>query len=257
MAGHSKWSKVKRLKGTLDVKRGKLFSKLSKEIMIAAKLGGENFLLSPRLKSAVQAARSQSMPNENIERAIKRGKRVTASSTTVTAMEPILYEGYGAGGVALIVEVVTDNKCRTAANLRSIFSKKCGVLCGPGSVSYLFHRKGQIFVSKNTLQEEWLLEVALNAGAEDLVTDDDEAFAIILTPPEQFYSVAEFLKRFHVPIVSQQLTFLPRKTVHVNDLQTASNILQLCGALEDDNDVLYVHSNFNISEGLLAKIHPN
>jgi YebC/PmpR family DNA-binding regulatory protein len=252
MAGHSKWSKVKRLKGTLDAKRGKLFSKLSKEIMIAARLGGGNFLLNPRLRAAVQSARSQSMPNENIARAIKRGERAVS---TVTTVEQVLYEGYGAGGVALIVEAATENRNRTAAALRSFFSKKQGVLGGPGSVSHLFLRKGQIFVSKSALQEERLLEAALQAGAEDLVYYD-ESFAI-LTSPNQFHLVAESLRNFQIPIESQQLTFLPRRIVHISDLQTASYILQLCDVLENHDDVLHVHSNFNISEGLLAKIYPN
>ncbi|ALJ56860.1 putative transcriptional regulatory protein [Candidatus Xiphinematobacter sp. Idaho Grape] len=253
MAGHSKWSKVKRLKGTLDAKRGKLFSKLSKEIMIAARLGGGNFLLNPRLRAAVQSARSKSMPNENIVRAIKRGER--AASATVSSVEQVLYEGYGAGGVALIVEAATDNRNRTAAVLRSLFSKKQGVLGGPGSVSHLFLRKGQIFVSKSALQEERLLEAALQAGAEDLVYYD-ESFAV-LTSPNQFHLVAESLRNFQVPIESQQLTFLPQRIVHISDLQTASYILQLCDVLENHDDVLHVHSNFDISEELLAKIHPN
>ena len=257
MAGHSKWSKIKRLKVNQDVKRGKLFSKISKEITVAAKLASGNSLFNPRLKSAMQAARTKGMPNENIERALKKGARAVVSTTTstVTTVEEVLYEGYGAGRVALIVEASTKNKHRTAADLRSIFSKNRGTLDGPGSVAYLFQRKGKILVSKNALQEEWLLEVALNAGAEDLIADDD--YFSLLTSPKQFYLVAEFLKTSEVHILSQQLTFIPRKTVHINDLQTASNILQLCDALEDYDDVLCVHSNSDISEGLLARMHPN
>jgi len=252
MSGHSKWSKVKRLKGALDAERSRLFSKLSKEITIAARLGGGNLMLNPRLRAAIQSARSKSMPNENIARAVKRGERATS---TAAAMEQMLYEGYGAGGVALIVEAATDNKNRTAAALRCFFAEKQGVLGGPGSVSHLFLRRGQIIVSKSALQEERLLEVALQAGAEDLIRNE-ESFAV-LTSPSCFHSVAESLRNFQVPIESRQLIFLPRRIVDVSDLQTASYILQLCDALEGHDDVLRVHSNFNIHEGLLAKIHPN
>src|SRR5438105_1292348 len=147
MAGHSKWSKVKRFKGAIDAKRGKIFSKLSKEITLAAKTGGGDPNSNPRLRSAIQAARAQSMPNDNIERAIKRG---TGEASDASQIEEIIYEGYAPGGVALIVETATDNKNRTAAEVRSIFSKNNGNLASAGSVSYMFHKKGQIIVPRDS-----------------------------------------------------------------------------------------------------------
>src|SRR5215210_7361778 len=170
MAGHSKWSKVKRFKGALDVKRGKLFSKLSKETSVAAKSGGGDPDGNPRLRSAVLAARAQSMPNENIERAIKRG---TGEGTEAQSFEELIYEGYAPGGVAVIVEVATDNKNRTAADLRLIFTKHHGNLASSGSVSYMFHRKGRITVPRDAIDEDRLFELALEAGAEELTSEDE------------------------------------------------------------------------------------
>src|SRR5256714_1621758 len=164
MAGHSKWSKGKRFKGAIDAKRGKIFSKLSKEISIAAKTGGGDPSGNPRLRSAIQAARTQSMPNDNIERAIKRG---TGEGNESTHFDEIVYEGYAPGGVAVIVEAATDNKNRTAAEIRAIFSKNSGNLAASGSVSYMFHKKGQITVRRTSIPEEKMFELALEAGAEE------------------------------------------------------------------------------------------
>src|SRR3954447_23293367 len=155
MSGHSKWSKVKRFKGAIDVKRGRIFSKLSKEISIAAKIGGGDPNGNPRLRSAIQAARSQSMPNDNIERAIKRG---TGEGNEAAHFDEIVYEGYAPGGVAVIVEAATDNKNRTAAEIRSIFTKNSGNLASSGSVSYMFHKKGQISVPRSTIDENRIFE---------------------------------------------------------------------------------------------------
>ena len=170
MAGHSKWSKVKRFKGAIDAKRGKIFSKLSKEITIAAKSGGGDPNGNPRLRSAILAARSASMPNDNIERAIKRG---TGEGSDVAHFDEIVYEGYAPGGVALIVEAATDNKNRTAAEVRSLFAKNHGNLASSGSVSYMFHRKGQILVPRSSIDEDKLLELVLETGAEELTSDED------------------------------------------------------------------------------------
>src|SRR5438045_5396876 len=169
MAGHSKWSKVKRFKGALDTKRGALFSKLSREITIAAKTGGGDPDGNARLRSAILSARAQSMPNDNIERAIKRG---TGEGMDAQHFDEIVYEGYAPGGVAVIVEAATDNKNRTAAELRSIFTKNSGNLASSGSVSYMFHKKGQISVPRSGVDENRILELALDAGAEELTTDD-------------------------------------------------------------------------------------
>lgn len=180
MAGHNKWSKVKRFKGALDAKRGKLFSRFSKEITVAANLGGGNPSMNPRLRAAIQAARSQSKPNENIERAIKRGTGEIESQ----AVEEIVYEGYAPGGVALIVETATDNKNRPAADMRSILSKNHENLGGPGSVSFMFHRKRHITVPTVAIGEDQLLEIILEAGAEKLTSDEEHH--IITTPPDHF-----------------------------------------------------------------------
>ncbi len=246
MAGHNKWSKVKRLKGALDAKRGKLFSRLSKEITVAARLGGGNPAFNPRLRSAVQIARSQSMPNDNIERAIKKGTGEIETGT----IEEIVYEGYAPGGVAVLVETATDNRNRTAADMRSIFTKHHGNLGGPGSVSYLFHRVGHITLPLAAVDEDKLLEIALEAGAEELEQDDENH--VVTTAPDRLYSVTESLRQAGIESTAQKLTFVPQTTAQVSDQQTAAQILRLCDALEDNDDVLDVHANFEIPEEILA-----
>ncbi len=246
MAGHNKWSKVKRLKGALDAKRGKLFSRLSKEITVAARLGGGNPAFNPRLRSAVQVARSQSMPNDNIERAIKKGTGEIETGT----IEEIVYEGYAPGGVAVLVETATDNRNRTAADMRSIFTKHHGNLGGPGSVSYLFHRVGHITLPLAAVDEDKLLEIALEAGAEEL--EQDEENHVVTTAPDRLYSVAESLRQAGIESTAQKLTFVSQTTAQVADQQTAAQVLRLCDALEDNDDVLDVHANFEIPEDILA-----
>src|SRR6266702_8224112 len=199
MSGHSNWSKVKLFKGAIDAKRGKIFSKLSKEITIAAKTGSGDPGGNPRLRSAIQAARAQRMPNDNIERAIKRG---TGEGVDAQQFDEIVYEGYAPGGVAVIVEAATDNKNRTAAEIRSIFTKNNGNLGSTGSVSYMFHKKGQITVRRSSIDEDRLLELALEAGAEELTTQGDEY--LIITAPDQLYAVAEALRKAGVTTESQK-----------------------------------------------------
>jgi YebC/PmpR family DNA-binding regulatory protein len=249
MAGHSKWSKVKRFKGAIDAKRGQIFSKLSKEISIAAKSGGGDPNANPRLRSAILAARAASMPNDNIERAIKRG---TGEGSEAQHFEEIVYEGYAPGGVALIVETATDNKNRTAAEVRSIFSKNHGNLASSGSVSYMFHRKGQIVVPCSSIDEDKLLELVLETGAEELTNDDD--MYVVLTAPDQLYAVAEALKNAGVTTESQKFTFIPDTTITVGDESVAQQVLRLCDALEDDDDVQNVYSNLEIPEQVLVKL---
>src|SRR5256884_9397932 len=185
MAGHSKWSKVKRFKGAIDAKRGKVFSKLSKEISIAAKSGGGDPNGNPRLRSAMLAARAASMPGDNIDRAIKRG---TGEGTEGQHFDEIIYEGYAPGGVAVIVEAATGNKNRTAAEIRSIFTKNHGNLGSNGSVSYMFHRKGQIIVPRSSIDEERIFELALEAGAGGVTNQEDEC--VFLTGPGQISGVS-------------------------------------------------------------------
>jgi YebC/PmpR family DNA-binding regulatory protein len=247
MAGHSKWSKVKRFKGALDAKRGKLFSKLSKEIMVAARTGG-GIDLNPRLRSAVLAARAQNMPNDTIERAIKKGTGEIGGGV----VEELVYEGYGPGGVALLVEAATDNKNRTAADLRSIFSKNHGNLAGSGAVAYLFKRKGQLTVPKASAEEDRLLEIVLDAGAEDLAPDDE--LYIVTTSPDHLYTVGEAIRKNSITIDSQKLTFVPETTVTIHEQSLAEQVIRLCDTLEDNDDVQSVHGNFDISEELVSKL---
>lgn len=248
MAGHSKWSKVKRFKGALDVKRGKIFSKLSKEITVAARIGGGDVNGNPRLRSAVLMGRVQNMPNENIERAIKKG----TGEVEGQHYEEIVYEGYAPGGVALIVEIATDNKNRTAADVRLIFSKNHGHLASSGSVSYMFHKKGQITVPSAGVGEERLFEVVLDAGAEDLAREED-AF-VITTPPDKLYAVAESLRAAEFAADSQKLIFVPETTASVADEHVAAQVLRLCDALDDCDDVQNVYSNLEVPEQVLAKM---
>jgi YebC/PmpR family DNA-binding regulatory protein len=248
MAGHNKWSKVKRIKGAIDAKRGKIFSRLSKEITVAVRLGGGNPAFNPRLRAAITTARAESMPNDNIDRAIKKG----TGELEATAVEELVYEGYAPGGVALIIETATDNKNRTAADLRNAMSKNHGNLGGSGSVAFMFHRKGQMTVPANAADEDRLLEVILDAGAEELTREDDQF--VITTPPDQLYSVAEALKAAGIEPESPKLTFIPENTIAVTDEQTAAQVLKLCDALEDLDDVMNVHANFDIPEDILTRL---
>ncbi len=249
MAGHSKWSKVKRAKGALDVKRGTIFSKLSKEISVAARIGGGDPAGNARLRSVIETARAQSMPHDNIERAIKRG---TGEGVEAQHFEEIVYEGYGPGGVAVIVEAATDNKNRTAAEMRRIFSKNEGNLASSGSVSYMFHKKGRITVPRAAITEECLFELALEAGAEELTTEEEQY--VVLTSHDQLYAVAEALKQASVTIDGQKFTFIPDTTVPVTNEAVALQVLRLCDSLEEDDDVQNVYSNLDISDELLARL---
>jgi YebC/PmpR family DNA-binding regulatory protein len=249
MSGHSKWSKVKRFKGALDVKRGALFSKLSREITMAAKIGGGDPDGNVRLRSEILSARGQSMPNDNIERAIKRG---TGEGMEAQNFDEIVYEGYAPGGVAVIVEAATDNKNRTAAEIRRIFSKNDGNLGTSGSVSYMFHKKGRITVPRNAIPEERLFELTLEAGAEELTTEEEQY--VITTSHDQLYAVAEALKQAGVTTDGQKFTFIPDTTVPVSDEAVALQILRLCDSLEEDDDVQNVYSNLDIPDEVLAKL---
>ena len=249
MAGHSKWSKVKRFKGAIDTKRGQVFSKLSKEISIAAKSGGGDPDSNPRLRSAIQAARAQSMPNDNVERAIKRG---TGEGSEAHHFDEIVYEGYAPGGVAVIVEAATDNKNRTAAEIRSIFTKNDGNLASSGSVSYMFHKKGQITVPRAGIDADRVLELALEAGAEELTTEEDEY--VITTSHDQLYAVADALKKAGITTDGQKFTFIPDTTIPIADEAVARQIMRLCDALEEDDDVQNVYSNLDIPDDLLARL---
>lgn len=248
MAGHNKWSKIKRLKGALDAKRAQLFSRFSKEITIAARSGGGNPDFNPRLRAAITNAKSQSMPADNIERAIKKGTGEIESA----AMEELTYEGYGPGGVALLIEATTDNKNRTAADLRVAMSKNHGNLGGPGSVAYMFHRKGQITVPKSTINEDRLLEIILDAEAEELTSEEDSY--VITTPFDRLALVADALKSANLDPESIKFVYIPDNLVAVTDDEVAARVLRLCDALDDVDDVMSVHANFDIPEEMLEKL---
>jgi YebC/PmpR family DNA-binding regulatory protein len=248
MAGHSKWSKVKHIKGVVDVKRGKIFSKLSREIIVAAKSGGGEPKLNARLRTAIDAARAQNMPNDTIDRAIKKGTGELGGE----APAEITYEGYAPGGVAMLVECVTDNKNRTSADLRSAFTRNHGSLGTPGSVAHLFSRKGEIRLSLATASEEQVMEAALEAGADDVIQDGDEH--VVLTAPDQLFAVGDALRSLHLTPVSQKLTQIPLTLIPVPDLATAQQVVRLYETLDDLDDVQHVHSNFDIPDTVMEAL---
>jgi YebC/PmpR family DNA-binding regulatory protein len=237
MAGHSKWAKVKHFKGAIDAKRGKIFSKLSKEISIAAKLGGADPDMNPRLRMVLLKCRAANMPNDNIERAIKKG---TGGGETVS-FEDLTYEIYGPSGVALLVEISTDNRNRTASEIRSIVTKNGGTIATQGSVGRLFQRKGQIIVPREGATEDQLMELALEAGAEDFKADEDGYE--ILTEPGKFEVVHRQLETKGIKPAVAEVTELPAVTVPLQGDTTVAAVNRLIDALEDHDDVKEVYSN--------------
>jgi YebC/PmpR family DNA-binding regulatory protein len=248
VSGHSKWSTIKRKKGANDAKRGKIFTKLIKEITVAARMGGGDVDGNPRLRSAVAAAKAENMPKDNIDRAIKKG----SGDLDGVNYEEILYEGYGPGGVAVLVETMTDNKNRTVADIRHFFSKSGGNLGESGCVGWMFDKKGTIVVDKEGQDEEELMDLALEAGAEDVLEEGD-AFQI-LTAPEDFSEVVEGLEEAGVTFAEASLAMLPQNTVEVVEEKTARSLLKLLENLEDHDDVQKVHANFDIPEELMETL---
>src|SRR4051794_30649314 len=242
MAGHSKWAKVKHFKGALDAKRGKIFSKLSKEITIAAKIGGGDPNMNPRLRMALLKSRAANMPNDNIERAIKKGTGGGESAN----FEDLTYEIYGPHGVALLVEASTDNRNRTASEIRSIVTKKGGTLATAGSVSRLFQRKGQIIISREAVGEDQLMEVALEAGAEDFKADA-EGYEI-LTDPARFEAVHKQIEAKGLKTEVAEITSMPTLSVSLQDAPTIAAVNRLVDALEDHDDVKDVFSNAEFAD---------
>ena len=242
MAGHNKWSKVKHIKAVVDVKRGKVFSKLSKEITLAAKHGGSNPDLNARLRSAILAARAANVPNDNIDRAVKKG----AGELEGAALEEITYEGYGPGGVALMIEVVTDNRNRAANDLRVLLGKNGGTFAEAGSVAYLFNRLGEIRLAKNGLSEDAVTELALEAGADDVQADDEDW--IITTATDQLFQVGSVLRDKGLTLKTQALTYQPTTTVTISDVEAGKSLLKLYDILDDYDDTQNVHANFEIAD---------
>ncbi len=247
MSGHSKWHSIRHKKAAKDAKRGKLFTKLIKEITVAARLGGGDLSANPRLRTAVQTARERSMPMENIERAIKRG---TGELEGVN-YEEVQYEGYGPGGVAILVQAMTDNRNRTVAEIRRLFEKAGGSLGATGCVAWMFKKRGVITVQKEQVDEDRLMEVALEAGAED-VSDADDTFEV-LTAPETFEAVKAALQEAKIPIASAELSLVPESTVRVTG-QDALQAMKLLEALDDHDDVQSVASNADFDQEELERL---
>ncbi len=246
MSGHSKWSTIKRKKGAADAKRGALFGKLSKAITIAAREGGGDPDMNPALGMAVQKAKEGNMPNDNIQRAIDKG---TGAGADAAMIERITYEGYAPGGVAVLVEVLTDNRNRAASDVRYVFSKNGGKLGTTGSVSYLFERKGVILVPKDGVDEDELMELALEAGAEDVEVFESDYR--VVTAPENFAAVRGSLVEAGVAFESAEITMQPRNSIDL-DASTAKQTLRLIDALEENDDVQEVYANFDISDEVMS-----
>lgn len=247
MSGHSKWAKVKRYKGALDQKRGQIFSRLSKEIQLAAKSGGDPDT-NLKLRTILLKAKEVSMPADTIKRAINKGTGAEAGA----ALEEVLYEGYGPAGVAILVEAVTDNRNRTAADIRSIFSKYGGNMGESGSVGFLFDKKGLIAVKKDAIGEDDLMGLVLDAGAEDLKTDKDDVYEVV-TPPEVFEKVKKALEDKKITVENGEVALIPKTTVPL-DQKKAESLLKLYDMLDEHDDVLNVHANFEISDEIMAKL---
>lgn len=248
MSGHSKWSTIKRKKGATDAKRGKIFTKLTKEIIVAARLGGGDVTMNPRLRAAVTDARTENMPKDNIERAIKKG----TGELEGQSYEEVIYEGYGVGGVAVLVESMTDNKNRTLPDLRHIFSKNGGNLGENGCVAWLFDKKGIITVDKKAITEEKLMDIALEAGAED-VREQEKEYEVV-TSVVDFEAVKKTMDDQGVPYLAAEITMIPKTTVRIEDEKQAQQVLRLMESLEDYDDVQHAYANFDIPDAILEAI---
>jgi YebC/PmpR family DNA-binding regulatory protein len=247
VSGHSKWATIKRKKGAADAKRGQLFSKLSRAIIVAAKEGGGDPESNATLAAAIQKARDSSMPKENIERAIQRG----AGAGDGESYEAIVYEGYGPGGVAIICSILTDNRNRTASDVRYIFTKNGGSLAGPGSVAWQFDRKGVVVIDREGVDEDVLMELALESGAEDIAEDGEQWQ--VTTDPTDLASVRRALEEAGIAYASADLSLVPKTTVQPTEKE-ARQLLRLVDALEDNDDVQEVVANFDISEEVLEAV---
>jgi len=247
MSGHSKWHNIRLKKERVDQVRGKLFSKLAREISVAAKEGGGDPDGNARLRTAIERGREAGMPSDNIERAIQRG----TGQVEGASYETITYEGYAQGGVALMVETLTDNRNRTASEIRNVFTKNGGAMSEAGSVAWMFDRKGLISVDRSKATEDDVLVVALEAGAEDVRSVGD--VYEIVTTPEQFYKVRQALEAAKIPVASSDLTMVPKSTVRVEGKE-AQHVLRLMEALEEHDDVQQAYANFDIPDEILQQV---
>ncbi len=247
MAGHSKWANIKHRKARADAQKGKIFTKLAREIIVAAREGGGDLNANFRLRLAVQKARENNMPNENIQRAILKGTGEAEGEN----YDQVIYEGYGPAGVAVLLETLTDNRNRTVADIRHVLSKHGGSLGETGCVSWMFARKGMFIVKKEdtAMDEDDLIMIALEAGAEDVDPEGDSYN--IITLPEDFEAVKKYLQEQNVPFSVAEVTMVPQSTVAIEDPEVAARILKLMDALEDLDDVQNVYANFDIPEELI------
>jgi YebC/PmpR family DNA-binding regulatory protein len=245
MSGHSKWSTIRHKKGAADAKRGKIFTKLIKEIMISARMGGGDPRGNPRLSAAIAAAKAENMPKDNIERAIKKGMGDIEGVT----YEETNYEGYGPGGVAILVDILTDNRNRAASDVRHIFSKSGGSLGAAGCVAWMFSKRGTVVFSKSKVQEEQLMEVALEAGAED-VQDLEDQFEVISSAAD-FEAVKAAFDQHKMEYELAEISMVPQTTVRVEDEKQAQQLIKLMDALEDCDDVQHAYANFDIPDEIL------
>ncbi len=247
MSGHSKWASIKHKKGAADAKRGKIFTKLIREITVAARQGGGKQEANPRLRLGIQRAKDANMPQENIERAIKKG----TGELEGVSYEDVTYEGYGPAGVAIMVEVLTDNKNRASGAIRNIFSKKGGNMAGSGSVSWIFEKKGYIVINKSAVDEEKLMDIVLEAGAEDLKTE--ETNYAITTGQGDFEKIKKAVEGNKIKIETAEITNVPKSTIRVTG-ENAKKVLSLVNELEDNDDVQNVYANFDIPDDVLKEL---
>ncbi len=247
MSGHSKWSTIKRKKGATDAKRGALFTKLIREITVAARAGGEDLDSNPRLRTAVLKAKSNNMPNDNIDRAIKKG----VGNVEGAVYEEVRYEGYGPGGVAIMVDCITDNKNRTTPEIRSIFGKNGGNLGETGSVNYLFEKKGMLVIESETITEDEVLEMLLDFDVEDVKSE--EGNIIVTTSPDGYPAVADFLVKENYTLLENQISYIPKTTVALDE-KKAAQCLKIMELLEEQDDAQEVYSNYDISDEIMAKL---
>ncbi len=248
MSGHSKWSSIKHKKGLMDAKRGKIFTKLIREIMTAARLGGGNPETNARLRLAIQHAKAENMPKENIERAIKKGLGILEGGENY---EECIYEGYGPGGVAILIETLTDNKKRTTAEIRHILSRLNGSLGEAGCVSWLFQKKGFFSFDKNVVDEDKIMEIALEGGAEDVKVDENEIE--VYTDVASFEKLKKLFDENKIPYIVAEISMIPQTFVKLEG-KDAENMLKLMEALEDSDDVQRVYANFDISTEEMERI---
>ncbi len=248
MAGHNKWSKVKHIKARVDAIKGRVFSKCAHEIALAARAGGGDPAGNARLRTAIDNAKSVSMPKDNIDRAIKKGTGELGGD----AIQEVAYEGYGPSGIAFIVEMATDNLNRSAADIRSIFTKNGGSVATQGSVSYQFDRRGEIRIPADAIGGDALMETAIEAGADDVQSDDDEH--ILFTAPNELGTVANFLRDAGLPVASEKLVSISQNPSVVTDLPIARQILKLYDILDDYPDTVNVFTNFEVADEILDQL---